>query len=523
MVEFENEFTWGNAVSKNTTDEFHELFEKAIIQTKSVFGKKYPIIIDGKKVFSDDCFKVRSPADTNLILAEFPNGTEENVNNAANSAKSAFYEWSNTSYQDRVKIFRNCADSMSRQKFDLAALMTFENGKNRIEAMNDVDEAIDFLRFYSYQLEKNEGFCKKTPHPNPNEKTMTVLKPYGVWGIIAPFNFPSAIAIGMTAGAVITGNTAVLKPSSATPISSYFFVEKLFEHVPDGTINFVTGDGKTVGRSLVENANIEGIAFTGSRDVGIAGIRKFTENNTKPFIAEMGGKNPVIVTKNADLEKAAEGVMRAAFGYGGQKCSACSRVYVQKEILNDFTEKILEKTKSLKVGKPWLRESFLGPVINKDSVDKFENAVNLAKKDGKVVCGGNILKDSDYEYGFFVEPTIVTNLPKNHKLITEELFLPFLCIETYDDFNEAIELANNTEYGLTAGIFSEDKQQIDEFFRKIHAGTVYANRASSATTAALVQAQPFVGWKASGTTGKGAGGENYLQQFLRAQTQTLCD
>lgn len=523
MVEFENEFTWGKAVSQNTVDEFHELFEKAVTQVKSNLGKKYPIIINGKKIFSNDCFEVRSPADTNLILAEFPNGTEENVNDAANSAKAAFNIWSATPYQDRVKIFCNCADAMSRQKFYLAASMTFENGKNRIEAMNDVDEAIDFLRFYSYQLEKNEGFYKKTPHPNPSEKTTTVLKPYGVWGIIAPFNFPSAIAIGMTTGALITGNTAVLKPASTTPLSSYFFVEKLFEHVPAGTINFVTGSGAVVGKSLVENANIEGIAFTGSRDVGVAGARKFTEKSTKPFIAEMGGKNPVIVTKNADLEKATEGVMRAAFGYGGQKCSACSRVYVQKEILKEFTEKILEKTKSLKVGKPWLRDSFLGPVINKDAVDKFENSVEMAKKDGKIIFGGNILKDSDYESGFFVEPTIVTNLPKNHKLITEELFLPFLCIDTYDDFNDAIELANNTEYGLTAGIFSEDKQQIDEFFKRIQAGTVYANRSSSATTAALVQAQPFVGWKASGTTGKGAGGENYLQQFLRAQTQTLCD
>jgi len=523
LTEFTNEYTWGNAVSNNTVEEFHESFEKAVEQAKNDFGKKYPIIINGKKVFSDDCFQVKSPANTNLVLAEFPNGTKENVSDAVSSAKSAFFEWSNTPYQNRTKIFLDCADKMSAQKYYHAAVLSFENGKNRIEAMNDVDEAIDFLRFYSYQLEKNEGFCKKTPHPNPNEKTMTVLKPYGVWGVIAPFNFPSAIAIGMTTGALITGNTAVLKPASVTPISSYLFVEKLFDHIPEGAINFVTGSGSTVGKSLIENPDVNGIAFTGSREVGIEGVRKCTEKDSKPFIAEMGGKDPVIVTKNADLEKAANGVMNAAFGYGGQKCSACSRVYVQKEILNEFTEKILEKSKSLKVGKPWLRDSFLGPVINKDAVEKFQNAVEMAKRDGKVILGGNILKDSEYGGGFFVQPTIVTGLPKDHKLITQELFLPFLCIESYDDFNEAIQLANNTEYGLTAGIFSEDKQQIDEFFKKIQAGTVYANRASSATTAALVQAQPFVGWKSSGTTGKGAGGENYLQQFLRAQTQTLCD
>lgn len=523
MTEFTNEYTWGRAVSNNTVEEFHESFEKAILQVKNDFGKKYPTIINGKKVFSENCFQVRSPADTNLVLAEFPKGTKENVLDAVNSAKSAFFEWSNTPYQDRAKIFLSCADKISAQKYYHAVVLSFENGKNRIEAMNDIDEAIDFLRFYSYQLEKNEGFCKKTPHPNPNEKTMTVLKPYGVWGIIAPFNFPSAIAIGMTTGALLTGNTAVLKPASAAPISSYLFVEKVFENIPEGAINFVTGSGRIVGKSLIENKDVDGIAFTGSREVGIAGVRKFTEKDSKPFIAEMGGKNPVIVTKKADLDKAADGVMNAAFGYGGQKCSACSRVYVQKEILNEFTEKIIKKSKSLKIGKPWLRDSFLGPVINKDAVEKFQNAVKTAKKDGKIILGGNILKSSEYGEGFFVEPTIVTDLPKAHRLITEELFLPFLCIDSYDDFNEAIHLANNTEYGLTAGIFSEDKQQIDEFFKKIQAGTVYANRASSATTAALVQAQPFVGWKGSGTTGKGAGGENYLQQFLRAQTQTLCD
>jgi 1-pyrroline-5-carboxylate dehydrogenase len=518
---FENEYTWGKAVNQGKISEFNKNFEDAVESVKKKFGKKYPCIIDGKEIFSDETFEVRSPSDTRLVLGTFPKLNELQTNKAILAAKNAFVKWSNTSYQERSNIFKETADEFSKIKFELAAWMSFENGKTRIEAINDVDEAIDFMRFYSFQLEKNRGFCKKTPNPNPHEKTMTILKPYGVWGIIAPFNFPSAIAIGMTTGALLTGNTTVLKPASATPLSSYFFVHAIMDKVPHGAINFVTGEGSTVGRTIIESSDVDGIAFTGSQTVGMSSFKKFTEDTAKPFIAEMGGKNPVIVTKNANLDKASEGVMRAAFGFGGQKCSACSRVYVQKDVAEEFIKKIVEKSKSIKVDMPWLADTFLGPVINKESVSKFENAVDLARKDGKIILGGDKIKE--YEHGYFVQPTIVTNLPKDHKLITEELFLPFLCIDTYDDFDEAIKLANKSQYGLTAGIFSEDKKQLEEFFEKIQAGTVYANRESSATTAALVQSQPFVGWKGSGITGKGAGGEYYLQQFLRSQTQTLCD
>jgi 1-pyrroline-5-carboxylate dehydrogenase len=349
------------------------------------------------------------------------------------------------------------------------------------------------------------------------------MKPYGVWGIISPFNFPSAIAIGMTAGALLTGNTVVLKPASDAPLSAFEFVKIIFSKLPAGAINFVTGSGSIIGKAIIENPNVDGIAFTGSKDVGITIFKEFTRNATKPIISEVGGKNPVIVTKFADLEKATEGVMRAAFGYGGQKCSACSRVYVQKDVSEEFTSKLVEKTKQLNIGLPWDRDVFLGPIINEDAKKKFEAAVNLAKKDGDILIGGTLLQDSEYENGYYVKPTIVTNLPKNHQLVKDELFLPFLYVEKYDSFEDAIDNANDTEYGLTAGIFSENKEQLEKFFNKIQAGVVYANRSASATTAALVSSQPFVGWKNSGTTGKGAGGENYLQQFMRTQTQTRCD
>jgi len=523
LSEFQNEYTWGNAVSNNSTEEFQTNFDKAVDKVRDELGKKYPIIINGKEIYNDDCFEVRSPSDTDIIVGKFPKTSAENTQNAISGAKNSFEKWSNTPYQKRVEIFRDCADVFSKQKFFLASLMIFENGKNRLEAMGDIDETIDFMRFYALHLENNEGFCKQTVHPNIHEKTQTVMKPFGVWGIIAPFNFPSAIAIGMTTGALITGNTAVLKPASDAPLSSFQFAKFLYPLIPEGVINFVTGSGRTVGKTLFESTDVDGIAFTGSREVGMKGFQEFTKTAAKPFIAEMGGKNPVIVTRNADLDKASDGVMNAAFGFGGQKCSACSRVYVQKDIADQFIAKIAENTKKLQIGMPWNKDTFLGPVINEDAKTKFEGAVNQAKQDGKIIAGGTVLTSSGLDKGYFVEPTIVTELPNNHRLVKEELFLPFLCIQRYDSFDDAIKLANQTEYGLTAGIFSNDYKQLEEFFSKIDAGVVYANRFASATTAALVSSQPFVGWKYSGSTGKGAGGENYLQQFMHSQTQTRYD
>ncbi|MGI0008775.1 MAG: aldehyde dehydrogenase family protein [Nitrosopumilaceae archaeon] len=520
---FENEKTWAKAVSNNATVEFHKKFDQAVESVRKDFGKRYPMIIGGKEVYSENQFQVRSPADRNIVIANFPMATNEDVLRAIESAKDAFSKWSTISYQKRAQIFRDVADDFSSQKFALGAIMAFENGKSRLEAIGDVDEAIDFLRFYSDQLEVNQGYSKETKSANPNEKTRSVLKPYGVWGIISPFNFPSAIAIGMTSGALLTGNTAVLKPSSDTPLSAYKFVEAIYHKLPPAALNFVTASGNIVGKTIFESPLVDGIAFTGSREVGMSGFQKFSEKNPRPFISEMGGKNPVIVTESADIEKASEGVMRAAFGYGGQKCSACSRVYVQKNVADKFMEKLVAKTRSLKIGYPWQKDVYLGPMINESAVKKFEKSVEIAKKDGKIVHGGLVLKDSEYKNGYYVQPTIVTGLPQEHELVKEELFLPFVCISEFDGFDEAIKLANKSNYGLTAGIFSQDKNQVETFFNKIEVGVTYANRAASATTGALVGAQPFVGWKDSGISGKGAGGTYYLLKFMREQTQTRCE
>jgi 1-pyrroline-5-carboxylate dehydrogenase len=520
---FENEKTWGRFVENNSTDEFHKKFDQAIIEVQKDFGKNYPMIIGGKEIFSDNIFPVRSPADKNIILGNFPLATKEDTIHAIQTAKESFYKWSLTPYPKRVQIFREIADMFSQNKFNLAAILSFENGKNRLEAMGDLDESIDFMRFYAQQLEINSGFSKETKSASFNEKTSSVLKPYGVWGIISPFNFPSAIAIGMTSGALITGNTAVLKPSSDAPLSAFKFVEAIYHKLVPSAINFVTGTGGIVGKTILESPLVDGIAFTGSKEVGMTGYSSFAISKPRPFISEMGGKNPAIVSANADIEKATDGVMKAAFGYGGQKCSACSRVYVQKSIANKFLERLVAKTSSLKIGKPWEKDTYMGPIINDQAVKKFQKVTELAKKDGTVLCGGTLISDLSYKDGNFVSPTIVTNLPRDHELIREELFLPFLCVEEFENFDEALMLANKSNYGLTAGVFSQDKNEIEKFFEKIEAGVTYANRAASATTGAMVGAQPFVGWKESGISGKGAGGEYYLLQFLREQTQTRCE
>jgi 1-pyrroline-5-carboxylate dehydrogenase len=519
----ENENTWAKAVQNNNTDEFHKKFDYALESLKKDLGKTYPLIIGGKEVWTDNYFEVKSPADTKIILAKFPLATKEETEYAIKAARDAFSEWSQSHYQYRVSLFREIADQFSSQKFTLACIVSMENGKNRLEAMGEIDETIDFLRFYADQLESNHGFIKPTKSANPNEKTQSVLKPYGAWGVISPFNFPSAIAIGMSSGALITANTVVLKPASDAPISAFKFVESIYRKIPAGAINFVTGQGNIVGQTIIESPLVGGIAFTGSKEVGISGFRTFISKSPRPFISEMGGKNPVIITESADLEKATDGVLQAAFGYGGQKCSACSRLYVQKNIASQFIEKLVKKTQGLKIGLPWEKDTYLGPLISNTAKKKFEKAVEMAKKDGKIIYGGETLNDDFYQNGYYVKPTIVLNLPKDHQLIKEEIFLPFLCVQEFENFNDALRQANESEYGLTAGIFSQNKKEIDEFFSKIEAGVTYANRSQSATTGAMVQAQPFVGWKNSGISGKGAGGVYYLIQFLREQTQTVCN
>lgn len=521
---FDNESTLIKTLINKGEDTFDIRYEDAVLRVKEELGKTYPMIIDGKPVTAGRVLSVLSPIDTRVIVAHFPIGNEQHAESAITAARRALESWSTTDYTERVKIFRKAADSVSQSKYELSALLTFENGKNRYEAIGEVDEAIDFMRYYAEQMELNSGFVKRMKSAYPNEKNKSVMKPYGVWAVIAPFNFPVAITDGMCTGAIITGNTVVLKPASDTPLTSYKFCKILEEAgLPSGVINFVTGSGNLVGKTLVESDGIDGIVFTGSKEVGL-GIHHFANSmRPKPVITEMGSKNPVVITDNADLDKAVDGVFKAAFGYSGQKCSACSRVYIHESLKEEFVKKLTERTNLLIIGNPLNRNNFMGPLINEKAYKKYKKCCDIARKDGKILTGGNIVTDNELNYGYYVQPTIVDNLPKDHSLFKEEMFVPILCVADYNKFSDAIKLCNDNDYGLTAGIFSKDQNEVEEFLDKIAAGVIYVNRARSATTGAIVACQPFVGWKNSGISGKGAGSEYYLTLFMKEQSQTICD
>ncbi len=518
---FENEATFTRAVQEGSVATFHRRFDEALEEVEQELGETHPLYIGGRAVYCKETFEDLSPADTDLVLGRFQKAGREDTARAIESAREAFLGWSETDWKERVRIILKVADRLSEDKYELSALMCHENGKNRLEAMVDTDEAIDFLRWYSAEMERTDGFEREMGRSMPQERTKSVLRPYGVWSVIAPFNFPLAITCGMTTGALITGNTAVLKPASDTPFIGLRFFEALRDSgLPDGVVNFVTGPGSSLGVEIVENPQVSGLVFTGSKTVGVSSFKAATKEFAKPVITELGGKNPVVVTENADIDKAVPGVGRGAFGYGGQKCSASSRVYVHNDLKEEFMKSLVEWTEELKIGDPTERDTYLGPVINRAAHESYKNYVAQAAKAGRVLTGGKVLKEGPLAKGYFVQPTIVDGLPLNHALFREELFVPIVCVSGIDSLEEGLRLSNDTEYGLCAGIFTEDSSERDTFFREVQAGVAYCNRTQGATTGAIVGAQPFGGWKHSGISGKGAGGSYYLQQFLREQSQT---
>jgi 1-pyrroline-5-carboxylate dehydrogenase len=372
-------------------------------------------------------------------------------------------------------------------------------------------------------MERNDGFDQPMGSLSPTEKTRSVLRPHGVWAVISPFNFPMALAGGPAAGALIAGNTVVIKPSSDAPLMAYKFCEVLREAgVPAGVVNLVTGPGETVGAEVQENPGIDGLVFTGSYEVGMKLYTSFTRDYPRPIITEMGGKNPAIVTASADLDIAAEGVMRSAFGYDGQKCSANSRVYVDRRVAREFIDRLVERTRKITVGDPTRRENWMGPVINERALRKFTDAVAEARRDGGMVeVGGEVLRDDANGRGFYPTPTVVSGLPLDHRLFRDELFVPLLVVGEVDSLDEALERANRSAYGLTAGIFSGDQAEVRRFLDTIQAGVVYVNRRAGATTGAWPGIQSFGGWKGSGSSGKSGLGPYYVQQFMREQSQTV--
>ena len=402
--------------------------------------------------------------------------------------------------------------------------MAFEVGKNRAESLAEVNESVELIRYYCQQMEANRGFVKPLESPGQRQETVSVLRPYGVWAVVAPWNFPLALSAGMTAGALVAGNAVVYKPSSESPVLGYEMCRALGEAgIPRGAFNLVTGPGGTVGAELQENSNVDGFVFTGSKEVGMMLYHHFSSAYPKPIITEMGGKNPAIIGATADLDLAAEGVARAAFGFGGQKCSACSRVYVDHDVKEKFVALLKEYTvKHVKVGDPTRKETFLGPIINKSAVETYANATREARNDGAhIVYGGEVLQSGDFAHGYFVEPAIVDGLHVTHRLFKEELFVPFLVVAETQSFTEALNLANESEYGLCAGIYTKNREEMMAFFDQIQAGVTYANRRAGATTGAWPGVNSFGGWKGSGSSGKSGLGPYYVQQFMREQSRWI--
>ena len=500
-------------------EELQSAFDAALDRAREQLGQTYPMIIGSEERRADETFEDRSPIDREIVVARFPKGTREDVRDAIAAARAAYAGWRDTPWRERLAILRRAADLISQRQFDYAALMALEVGKNRLEALGDVEETADLLRYYADEFEKADGFVKPMGSLSSAEKTRSVLRPYGVFAVISPFNFPMALAGGPAGAAMIAGNTVVLKPASAAPLMAWKFGEALRDAgLPAGVFNLVTGPGDTVGAELEESPDVDGMVFTGSYEVGMKLYSGFAREFPRPIIAEMGGKNPAIVTRNADLDEAAEGVMRSAFGYGGQKCSAASRVYVEKPVAREFVDRLVEKVRSIKVGDPTQRENWMGPVIDERALERFRSAADEARSAGATIEVGG---EADDSRGFFPTPTVVTGLPLEHRLFKEELFVPFLVVGEVDSLDQAIEEANDVTYGLTAGIFSKDQAEIRRFLDAIEAGVVYVNRRAGATTGAWPGIQSFGGWKGSGSSGKGGLGPYYVQQFLREQSQTV--
>jgi len=520
---FTNENTVVTHQQNGTVDEFHRSYDNAIETVKSELGETHPLVIGGNAVETESSFTVTNPGDLDEQIGTFAAGDATHVDRAVSVAAESFERWRQTAVSDRVEMFHRAAELMVDNKYELAATLTLEAGKNRTEAMAEVDEGIDFFRFYAGELDRHDGYRIATGEPTPGQHCTNQLEPFGVFGVIGPFNFPFAIFAGMTAGAAITGNTVVAKPASTTPLIAHRVVDILAESgLPEGVVNLVTGGGKAVGQPLVEHEQIKGMVFTGSREVGQSIQNAFVEQaKAGPVIAELGGKNPVIVTDNADLEKAVSGVANGAFGFAGQKCSASSRVYVHESVIETFSRELVSKTEQLEIRPPDHQDAFVSPVVDDDALKRYQDICETAREDGTILTGGNMVRFDSLPDGRYVQPTVVTEIPHDHQLARQEHFLPFVTLHPVADLDEAIANANDSQYGLCAGLFSEDETEIATWFDRIEAGMCYVNRQQSATTGALVQAQPFGGWKASGTTSKFAGGYWYLPQFMREQTRTV--
>ncbi len=509
----------------NTQQDFsgvHARLDTMIPHVEQMLGRKVSNRAGGADLPDEGAYTVTSPIDDRIVLGVASAASPVTIDTAVVAAHDAQSAWSRMPWGERVTILERVAIELERRKWELGVAALFEVGKSRMEAMGEVEEAIDLVRYYCAQMVEREGFRAPQKRAFPVESTEVVLRPHGVFAVIAPFNYPIALSTSMITGALLGGNTVVFKPSPGAALTGRMLVDAFdAAGVPAGVVNLVCG-GAATGRALANHPRVNGIVFTGSHQVGMLLMReRAMDAHVKPVIAEMGGKNPAYVCASANLDDAVEGVARSAYGLQGQKCSCESRVFVHASIFEDFIERLAARAARMPIGDPRLRDTFIGPLINATAFQRYEEAVFEAGRDGNVRMGGQRLMRDGLDHGFYVEPVLVTDLPAGHRLHTEELFAPLLTAHSFAKLDDALTEGNAVNYGLTAGIYTSDEQELERFLEGAHAGVLYANRASGATTGAWPGIQTFCGWKGSGTTGKGGLGPHYLPQFMREQSRTV--
>ncbi|HEY6331771.1 MAG TPA: L-glutamate gamma-semialdehyde dehydrogenase [Blastocatellia bacterium] len=489
---------------------------EAISQVESQMGAEYPIIIGGKRYTTGDMLASPNPSNFEEIVGFVHKANTELADKALEAALAAFREWKNEPAEVRARCLLKAAALMRRRKAEFTALMVLEVGKSWAEADGDVAEAIDFAEFYAREMIRYSREHPLTPFPGEQNEMFYI--PLGVGVVIPPWNFPLAIMTGMTLAAIVTGNTVVLKPSSDSPVVSARFVELLEEaSVPPGVVNFLPGSGGKIGDYLVGNPRTRFVAFTGSKEVGLH-INELAAKTAegqlwiKRVVAEMGGKDTIVVDETADLNSAIDGIVTSAYGYSGQKCSACSRVIVVDSVYNQIAEGVAERASKIRVGPTREQENWMGPVSSKSAYESILNYIEIGKGEGRTLAGGGAVKS--LKSGWFVEPTLMGDVDPMARISQEEIFGPVLAAFRAPDFDTALDIANNTQFGLTGALYSNDRRRLEKARREFHVGNLYLNRKC---TGAFVDVHPFGGFNMSGTDSK-AGGRDYLLLFLQAKS-----
>jgi 1-pyrroline-5-carboxylate dehydrogenase len=493
-----------------------DAYLKGLQKVESYLGQSYDLIIDGIRVKTAEQMVSINPANKNEVIGTIHQATLKEANLAIEVALKRFEFWKKVDAKVRADVLFKAANILRRRKFEFSALMTKEAGKPWQEADADTAEAIDFLEYYGRQMLELEQIDHKILSRKNLERNEYKYIPLGVGAIISPWNFPLAILVGMTTAAVVTGNTVILKPASTTQVIAYKFIEVLEEAgLPAGVVNFLPGKGSVVGDYIINHPKIRFVSFTGSKEVGIqiyenaAKVQK-GQIWLKRVIAEMGGKDAIIVDREADLDLAAESIVKSAFGFSGQKCSACSRAIIHEDVYDEVVHKMVDLTKSLKLGNPIDPTVFVGPVNDHQAYKRITSYFEIGKKEGHLVVGG---KATDLE-GYFIEPTIFIDVKPESKLMQEEIFGPILAVTKVKTFDQALEVANQTEYGLTGAVISNNRLNLEKARQEFQVGNLYLNRKC---TGAIVGYQPFGGFNMSGTDSK-AGGPDYLVLHMQGKT-----